>query len=462
MGTVSELLRRIQEIIRAKRLFGKGYGILIAVSGGQDSMALLHLLKSMAPRRDWRLVVAHFNHQLRGRSSDADERFVERETGRLGLEFVVGRKNVRAHAAAGKLSIEMAARELRHQFLAREAARRKIRVVALAHHADDQVENFFLRLLRGSGGEGLAGMKWKNESPANPDILLVRPLLGESKAELITWATKEGIGHRQDRTNARLEPKRNRIRHELLPLLTREYQPALSRIILRLMEILGAEAEFLNVAANGWLKSNRRGKFEALPVALQRRCLQMELLRNRVPTSFEIIELLREIENRPVSVDSDISVQRDSRGRIHLFRRETGAVGFNGAQVCQELAGGAGEFGFENVIFRWETAPARRGTLSALKMPVNCEQFDADKVGGTIRLRHWQPGDRFQPIGMAKAVKLQDLFTNQRVPREKRKILVVGTTESGELFWVEGLRMAERFKLDKSTLRRLKWHWKRL
>jgi tRNA(Ile)-lysidine synthase len=459
---VSQLWLRVQEAIRAKQLLPKGESVLVAVSGGLDSMVLLHVLQRLMPRNDWRLVVAHFNHQLRGRSSDVDERFVRKVAKRLGLEFVSGHSDVRKYATAGKLSVEMAARELRHEFLAREAARRKIRVVALAHHADDQVENFFLRLLRGSGSESLAGMKWKNASPANANILLVRPFLGEPKADLKAWAEKEGIQHREDATNARLEPRRNRIRHELLPLLVREYQPALARVITRQMDILAAEADFLNGAASSWSKSRSRQKFEALPIALQRRRLWLELLRQNVAANFEMIETLREFENCPVAVDPKTSVQRDNRGNIKVARRERGNVGFNGAQVCQELKGRAGEFKFGNVRFRWKRGPIRRGIGNAWEKQVNYERFDADKVGAAIRLRHWRPGDRFQPIGMPKAAKLQDLFTNQKVPRAKRKELVVATTDSGELFWVEGVRLGERFKLDKSTLRGLKWRWNRL
>ncbi|HXC99166.1 MAG TPA: tRNA lysidine(34) synthetase TilS, partial [Verrucomicrobiae bacterium] len=174
---MSNLLSRVEESVRAKKLFREGESVLIAVSGGLDSMVLLHLLARLTPAHHWRLAVAHFNHQLRGRSSHADQHLVEQTAKKLGLPFVAGRADVRAFASRRGESIEMAARELRHKFLAKTALRRKIRVIALAHHADDQVELFFLRLLRGAGVEGLAGMKWRNPSPANSRITLARPLL---------------------------------------------------------------------------------------------------------------------------------------------------------------------------------------------------------------------------------------------------------------------------------------------
>ena len=119
-------------------------------------------------------------------------------------------------------------------------------------------------------------------------------------------------------------------------------------------------------------------------------------------------------------------------------------------------------FAIGNFCVKWQLQDTPRGTFRAPKRRVNCEYFDADKVGSPIVLRHWRPGDRFQPIGMPKHVKLQDFFTNQKVLRSQRRELMLGASAAGELFWVEGLRIGERFKLDKSTLRQLKWEWNRV
>ena len=457
---MSNLLHRVEESIRAKKLFREGESILVAVSGGLDSMVLLRALARLAPAHHWRLVVAHFNHQLRGRSSDADQRLVERIAKQWGLPFVSSRADVRAHALARGDSIEMSARELRHQFLAKTALRRKIRVIALAHHADDQVELFFLRLLRGAGVEGLAGMKWRNPSPANSKIVLARPLLAESKAVLQTWAAREKIAFREDATNAQLDIRRNRIRHELLPLLTEKFQPALTQVILRQMDIFAADAEFVNQAALKWLKSTGSPKFEKLPLAVQRGCLQLQLAQKGVLANFDLIEQLRAYQNRPIAINPGNSAMRDTAGRVQVVPARK--PGFSNRKTRRQLTSGAGEFLFDNVRITWEIGPLAAGTLRAAKNGVNSEHFDADKVGHAIGLRHWRPGDRFQPIGMAGGVKLQDLFMNGKIPRAERRGLVVATTAGGELFWVEGLRLAERFKLDKNTVRGLKWCWERL
>ena len=169
------LLGQVAANVRQRGLLADGARVLVAVSGGVDSMVLLRVLQTLASERGWRLVAAHFNHRLRGAASDGDARFVERAARKLGLECVVESGDVRALARKRGWSVEMAARELRHEFLARTAKRLGIGTVALAHHADDQVELFFLRLLRGAGG-GLAGMKWQSASPADKSVAMIRPL----------------------------------------------------------------------------------------------------------------------------------------------------------------------------------------------------------------------------------------------------------------------------------------------
>ena len=154
---MQQFIRRVEENIARQHLLKDGAKVLVAVSGGVDSMVLLHVLHELAPLHQWSLTVAHFNHQLRGRAAEADLRFVQRAAQKLGLPFESATANVQQFATAQKLSVEMAARKLRHEFLARTARAVGAKQIALAHHADDQTELFFLRLLRGAGSGGLGG-----------------------------------------------------------------------------------------------------------------------------------------------------------------------------------------------------------------------------------------------------------------------------------------------------------------
>jgi tRNA(Ile)-lysidine synthase len=365
----------------------------------------------------------------------------------------------------------MAARKLRHEFFARAAKKCGIRIVALAHHADDQVELFFLRLLRGAGGEGLAGMRWRSPSPSDAKITLVRPLLGVTKAELREFARKNKIRFREDATNALFAVPRNRIRNELLPLLCKKYQPALAKAVLRLMEIIGAEADVVGEMARHWLMeagwdaAPRRSRtarravpaFASLPIAIQRRVLQLQLAGLGVPAEFELIENLRQSAGSFVSVGPALSVFRDAAGSLNL--RKSPPVEFNANELTVNLAARTGAVNFSGVQFRWNFEGAKN--RSRLSKRTGRESFGADEVGGQITLRHWRPGDRFQPIGMKSAVKLQDWFVNQGIPRLRRHQLVVAAAATGGIFWIEGLRIGEHFKLTPRTKHRLIWRWHR-
>ncbi len=340
-------------------------------------------------------------------------------------------------------------------------------------------------------------MKWRNPSPAQRAVELVRPLLDVTKAAVREYAAGQGITFREDASNASLDILRNRIRHELLPWLERRFGVSLRKTIPRLMEIVGAEAEFVTEAARAWLEGKARvggihlraeqgrvgskrrfgntparatkslrpkgsDPFVRLPVAVQRRCLQLQLLEQGVAPDFDLIEQLRLKAEHPVSVGPKTVTQRDQAGDLTVRRVEREASPsryFSGGSVVVDVRGRAGEAVFDGVHVRWTRflkAGSRLGNTRSGR-----EFFDADKVGPRIVLRHWRAGDRFQPIGLAAPVKLQDWFTNLKIDRQQRHRLVLAEAAGGEIFWVEGLRIAERFKLDKHTRRRLKWAWQR-
>jgi tRNA(Ile)-lysidine synthase len=463
---VSQFLERLENEILCRRLLSRGTKILVAVSGGLDSMALLRALDSFAKKWRLKITVAHFNHQLRGRSSDTDERLVRKTAATMKLSVVIGRADVKKFAQQSKLSIEMAARKLRHDFFAETARARKIPVVALAHHADDQVELFFLRVLRGAGGEGLAGMKWHAASPADKKISLVRPLLSVTKDELRGFVRENKIQFREDATNLSSDFLRNRIRNELLPLLRKNYQSGLDKTILRLMEITGAESDFAgDAAAKFWRQAGESAQtnapdsaandFGKLPVALQRRILQSQLAEFGLVADFELVERLRKSAGKIFSVGPGLSVSRAADGRLKL--RKQPSAEFNSDKIEIVLQGRAGQGDFDGVKFGWSFGSgSQRHSLHQ----TGREIFDAEKIGNKIILRHWRAGDRFLPIGLKSAVKLQDLFTNRKIPRERRRELILATTAVGEIFWVEGLRISENFKLTPQTKRRLAWRWR--
>jgi tRNA(Ile)-lysidine synthase len=435
--------------------------VVVAVSGGLDSMVLLHRLWEQSRAEGGRrLVVAHFNHRLRGRAAKADENFVRRVAHRLGLRCVVGSGDVQGEARRRGISLEMAARELRHAFLVRVARQCGARTVALGHHADDQVELFFLRLLRGAGGEGIGGMKPLSPSPADARVWLWRPLLPWTRAELEVVAKAGNLAFRADASNTSTVHLRNRVRHELLPRL-REWQPGLTATVARLMDITTAEAELAATLADRWLVARRRTAWRRLPLAVQRQVLRRQLLRLGIVPDFDLVEALRQSTGKRIPAPGGSHLVCDARGEV---RREAGrSLTFDDAERIVPLPWNSARWRatrFAGGVLRWRVIrrparfqPGNRGE--------GAEFFDADRMGPRFTLRHWRPGDRFQPIGLGSPVKLQDWFTNRKVPAAERRRRVLGVTGDGNMFWVEGERIGEVAKVTAQTRRLLEWHWSR-
>lgn len=451
---------RVLAAIRAHDLLRRGDSVLVAVSGGGDSVVLLDLLRRWAAAEGWRLAVAHFHHGLRGRDADADTAWVRRWARRLKLPCHVGRGDVRALARARGLSLEAAARQARHAFLAATARALGASKIALAHHADDQVETFLLRALRGSGSEGLAGMKWKSPSPVDAAVTLIRPLLGESRAALRAYAAEAGLTFREDPSNRQTAPVRNRLRHRIVPAL-RRVQPALTEVLPRTMALLGEEAEYLIEQAARWLR-RRRPAFATLHPALQRRVLQLQVRALGLEPDCGLIERLRLRPDEPLQAAGDLRLIRNAAGRVRTAPLEP--AGFPAAPARElhlDLQSPAGAAVFEGLQVRWRLRPRAPGQRLRLQPRPGRECLDADRVGARVVLRHWRPGDRFQPLGLPHAAKLQDLFTNAKVPRAQRHQRGVATTESGEIFWVEGLRPGEAVRVTPASRRVLEWRWSR-
>lgn len=415
-------------------------------------MLLLHALHSLSSAHQWKMVVVHFNHRLRGKAADADEALVRNSAAKLGLRCVAGRADV-AKAAKGRgISVEMAGRDLRHQFFARTARKLGVFTVAVAHHADDQVELFFLRLLRGTSSGGLGGMQWTGDSPADSRIALIRPFLDQAKETLRGMAKAAGVAFSEDSTNATLDFARNRIRHKLLPLLKADYQPRLEERVLGLMEMINDDAALSAGLACDWLLAKRRARFGALPASVQRNVIHRQLLGLGCAPDFKLVESLRLNPGMLVAAALNQSFVRGADGMIRHCEM------FAGSQIELALASSGGAAVFDSLAIHWDFVKLGG---KALERQPNTEYFDAGKVGRIIRLRHWRRGDRFHPTGMTASVKLQDLFANAKIPRDERHRLVVAEAENGQIFWVEGLRISELFKLNAKTQSRLKWHWRR-
>lgn len=414
-------------------------------------MVLLHVLADLRrPRLD--LVIAHANHQLRNVESDADADLVETTCRKLGLRCRIGLLRVRETLDRSRESLEMVARRLRHRFLASTAAKEGIGTVATAHHADDQAELLLLRLLRGAGSEGLAGMTWRSPAPFQlpkaQELTLIRPLLRCPRSELERFASQQGIPFREDSSNSDRTILRNRIRHDLLPLLERDFNPGIRGVLCRTAELLGDESEHLANEAAAWRGSLERLPFASLSPALQRWVLRQELWNLGHDVGFEQLERLRGRQGVTVSPGIGLEwcsgegfVRQESLGRFLSQRVET-TLESSGTQALEDR------------FVQWKLKPRRSSDALPPRLP-GWECLDARAVGPSVIFRHWKPGDRFQLLGQKRSAKLQDLFVNRKIPAAVRRRLALGETAAGQIFWVESLPPGELFKVTPETRRLL-------
>ena len=275
------------------RNFPRDARYLIGVSGGRDSIALLHWLVNLGYKK---LIVCHLNHQLRGRSSDADARFVEKLAKKYNVDFELGAANVRALARKKKMSLETAAREARYSFFSKAAKRRRCHKIFLAHHADDLVETFLLNLIRGAGLTGLGGMRDVSSRQIHGvDLTILRPLLSIWRSDIDKYVRECHLRFREDATNKNLAPTRNRIRNRIIPYLEKILGRNIRHNVWRTAIIAAEEEKWLDNQVLDSINADLSvPKLRALPVALQRRSILKWLrAQNISEIGFDVIERVR-------------------------------------------------------------------------------------------------------------------------------------------------------------------------
>jgi len=413
----------IRKTIELHNLIPVGAQVVAGVSGGGDSVALVHALHQLGTP----FMVAHLNHNLRGTESDADEAFVRQLAEKLKVPFVGRSVDVKAQSETSGLSIEMAARQARHDFFAEF----NDAVIALAHHADDQVETFMLKLSRGAGAEGLGGMPYSQK--IGP-IRLIRPMLDILHADILQWLKANGFDWREDATNTDETFLRNRIRHTVLPLLEKELNPNIRETILRTMDILRAE--------NQWAESIiAKAKLEdlpSLPLAARRRVLRKWLFKNNADgVDFDAVDkILSLMENAKGTACFELNERQRIVVEYGQLRFEEGAPRPIQPEWEVVIEPGTG----------WKKDHGRGAGI----LPAEAS-FDAEKVGHTpIKVRPVQPGDRIRPLGMEGSRKLQDIFTDLKIPRAKRSAIPVVVCR-GEIIWLPGYRIARGWAVPSAS-----------
>ncbi len=460
---------QVAGFLRAHELAGST--LVVAVSGGPDSVCLLHVLAGLREEMGLTLHVAHLDHGLRA-ESEADARYVKSLATRLGLSCSVWRADVRACQMEHRMSLEEAAREVRYRFLAQVAQDVGTRFVVTGHTTSDNVETVLLHLVRGTGVRGLAGLRPLTDwTMGKVKITVARPLLGVSRAETEAYCEQYDLRPHLDATNLSLAPLRNRVRLKLLPLL-RSYNPAVDNALQRLAVAAGSETEFLDLAARGlWSKVAKRqegvvilhkARFCQLHPALQRHLLRQAI--DGMRGSLKDIEL-RHIEDILGSLSLPAGRRLDlPYGLVFVVGYDRYWLGYPEAIPCP-FPPLAGEYPLQvpgiTTLPGWQVVAQFVQGLPPDNVHGLVAYADADRVGEGLAVRGWKRGDRFQPLGLGHEKKVGEFLIDEKVPRHWRPHIPI-VVAPAQIVWVAGYRLDERAKVTPATKRVLRLEFERL
>lgn len=451
------MLRKIHKALKSIPVSRPFKNMVVGVSGGADSMALLYALHELSCVPGCRLVAAHLNHLTRGAESDADASFVRKACRKLGVKCIVKKVDVPQLSRRRRISIEMAAREARYGFFLEIARKLKNAAVVTAHTADDQAETVILKLVRGAGLRGLGGISGFSMME---DIPVLRPMLSVSRSEVVKFLEGRRLEWREDRSNDSAEYMRNRVRHQILPLLERDFNPDIKSVLGRTAEVVRQDNELLDGLAGAVLAGCRRGPAELDLAGLKRE--------NRAIVSRVLILWLAgagiEAENIDVGLISAVT-------RLINGRKANACIGISGGfELTRE---------YDRLILRGsaDVKSCAEAFRYVLNIPGRIEiasagvAVEADYCGEIVRergrpghypvratvsrkavgrkkitVRSWQEGDRIRPMGMKGTRKLKDIFIDLKIPVGLRRQIPVFEC-GGEVIWLPGYRVARGWEV---------------
>ncbi|MFC1984150.1 tRNA lysidine(34) synthetase TilS [Chloroflexota bacterium] len=456
------LEQKVLHFIKEHLLVSGQYCLLVAVSGGPDSVCLLHILVKLREELGISLHIAHLDHQLRGAEAEADAQYVSDLAHQLDIPATIEQRNVKAYQAQQRISLEEAAREVRYTFLAQVAKSLGTNRVAVGHTADDNIETILMHLIRGTGTRGLRGLQPSSPwQPSKSNLIIVRPLLALSREETANYCHRHQLMPRIDTSNLSLSPLRNRIRLQLLPLLE-SYNPQVAEALLRTARIAIDDLAFMDKETTRlWGKiAQKQGntiilakeKFLELPSALKR-----YLLRRAIE---DLLGNLKDIETRHIEEIME-ALTKPAGKRINLPGGLVFSIEYNQYLIGAEPAALSPfpildtEFLLnipgETMLPGWhiEATIISREQMTTKEKDFTA-YFDPDKTGDKLLVRPRQPGDRFQPLGMSQLKKVGEFMIDSKISSAWRQRIPLVCSPQ-HILWVVGWRIDERVKVTQNT-----------
>ena len=465
------LEQRVLGFIRQHHLESSGEKLLVAVSGGPDSVCLLHILVKLQEELKVKLHLAHLNHQLRGAESEADADYVADLARQLGIPATIEKREVKDYQARERLSPEEAAREVRYGFLAEVTKSIGADRVAAGHTLDDHIETILMHLTRGTGTRGLRGLQpyteWKSKTGS---LNIIRPLLEISHEETEDYCQQHQLMPRLDASNLSLSPLRNRIRQQLLPLL-RSYNPRVTEALLRTGRIASDDIDFLDEQiarlwdeiARQWGKTVTldQERFDPLPSALKRYLLRASLEK--------LLGSAKDVEMRHIEEMMSL-VTKQAGKRLSLPQGLIFSIEYNQYRLTSDLASLSpfptleGEVHLkipgQTSLSGWLIEASIIDRKRMTEEDDFTAYLDLGKSGDKLVVRSRRRGDRFQPLGLPQSKKVGEFMINAKIPQAWRgKIPIVCSPE--KIVWVVGWRIDDRVKVTEGTKQVLRLEFKR-
>ena len=422
---------KVQQFISEKSLFIREEKLILGISGGADSVCLMHVFLELG----YSFELAHCNFNLREEESDADEYFVKDLAKEHQLKIHVKQFDTLVYAAENKISTQMAARDLRYAWFEKLRIKSNAKYLAIAHHANDDVETFFINLVRGSGLKGFLGIKEKNNA-------IVRPLLSVSRLEIEKYLKDRGLVFREDSSNASVKYLRNKIRHELIPLLA-QMNPSIQQTVKDEMRILDGVAQIYASKVEEVRKDLTQEKNGIVQ-------LEISALLALNPLHSYLYELLSPYGF--YAVDAISKALQGQSGK--QFFSSTHQLVVDRENIFISL------LNKENEVFEITEKTISLVYPLVINFKViadktiiydnNIAQLDVEKLKFPLTLRKWKQGDKFMPLGMKKFKKLSDFFIDSKfsiIDKQEQWLLCSGV----DIVWVLGCRIDERYKLESNT-----------
>ncbi|MEA3279165.1 MAG: tRNA lysidine(34) synthetase TilS [Thermodesulfobacteriota bacterium] len=474
----NKLLHNVEQTIKKHRMFQQGDSVLVCVSGGSDSVALLHILHKLTPKFSLRLGVAHLNHGLRQKDSDYDAEFVATLARNLDLPCYISKEDVRTFQRRHKLSMEEAARRVRYAFYDRVAEKNRFNKIALGHNSNDNAELILMYLFRGSGPLGISGIP-PVRNTGNPGTKIVRPLIMVTKSETSCFLEEKGLKYVFDISNLDTKYLRNRIRHHLIPFLKKSYNPGIIKTLNRLASIIRVEEEWIEKIIEPVFKKTvldiKNDKItlsipiiNKIHIAARRRIIRkaIAIIKGdlRRITFAHIDSIVTFIESKSICNCLDLPDRiRIERNRDVLFLskekkrlRDLNIRSGKTKEVFFEYSILKPE-GKSELIFVKEIGLHLKFTRIDTDHPPdtycaghNVAFFDMDTLSFPLVLRSFQSGDRFNPLGMNGSQKVKKFLINNKIPKPERFRYPILLSKE-KIIWVIGLRIADFVKVKPST-----------